>query len=72
MTGIANGFLLPMTGYNLPSDFTLEFIVIAGGGHNTAVWNDARGGGGAGGYISSVIGESSGGGASVGLILALG
>lgn len=44
--------------------FSVEFLVIAGGGAGGINGNAQPGGGGAGGYISSVSGESSGGGTS--------
>jgi hypothetical protein len=51
---------------NWPGIFSIEYLVIAGGGSGAARSNTARamGGGGAGGYRCSVTGENSGGGAS--------
>jgi hypothetical protein len=48
-----------------PHEYSLEYVVVAGGGAGgTGAFSDAAGGAGGGGYRSSVTGESSGRGAS--------
>lgn len=57
--GIGQFAILPDP--NNPPPFTVEFLVIGGGGSQSGDTQFGYAGGGAGGYISSVLGERSGG-----------